>query len=83
VSPATEVINMRAPATAPIPLHDVIMAKTEPSWDELMRSRRRHPRLKTPRAVLVAFWVEKVALAVGWGGVLGLVLEITYSGPVV
>lgn len=68
---------MRTPATAPIPV------VREPSWDQLTRRKRRPGRAPTRRVDVVAWWAEKVALAVGWGGMLGLVIELTYSGPVV
>jgi hypothetical protein len=81
VSPQTEVIDMRAPATAPIP---VIQA--DPTWDALVRPRRarRHPRRVAGRnrVDVVGQLIQAAAYAVlaGWIGVLAAQGELVAQG---
>jgi hypothetical protein len=77
VSPVTEVIDLRTPTTAPLPV------VREPGWDELVpRQRRRRPRVSRPHDRTL-WLVEKCALASGYGALLAFLLRYVLTLPVV
>jgi len=74
VNDQTAVIDMRTPATAPLPI------LREPSWDQLVPRTRRRP---ARRPNDVARLVEVAALATGWGTLAVMVARWVFTLPVV
>ena len=69
----TVVISL--PVTGPLPL------QREPSWDELVKRTRRRPgRARTRPGDGVAWWLEFVAKAAGYGTLLAYVVTVAYGG---
>ena len=67
----TVVISL--PVTGPLP------AQREPSWDELVARKRRRPaRARTRPGDGVAWWLEFVAKAAGYGTLLAYVVTVAY-----
>jgi hypothetical protein len=74
VNDETTVIDMRTPATAPLPV------LREPSWDQLVPRTRRRP---ARRRWDVARLVEVAAFATGWSTLAVMLARWVFTLPVV